>query len=201
MAKATPVIRTLSVDQKDESEDGGHEAADEFDEAGADEIADAFDVAHDARDERAGFVGVVIGRRAGGRCALAPSGAARRSGAGAALERSWVRVKEVRPWMMVAAENAEDDGSKQIDLVLDGDVVDEIFCGGGKDEAADAVDGHQTEAEDEQAAARLNQSPNVGQGFPGILFLLRLRGCDGIGFRWHSWGPNRMSFLDAHSSS
>ena len=36
-------------------------AADKIDQAGADEIADAFNVAHDARDEHAGFVGVVKG--------------------------------------------------------------------------------------------------------------------------------------------
>ncbi len=49
------------MNQVDESKDRGHQSADKFDEAGADEIADAFDVAHDARNEHAGFVCVVKG--------------------------------------------------------------------------------------------------------------------------------------------
>jgi hypothetical protein len=99
------------------------------------------------------------------------------------------------------SEDAEDDRGQQIDLVRDGDIIHEIFCGGGEDQSAKTVDDHEPEAEQEQAAARMDQGPNVGQGFPRILFLLRLRGCGGIGFRWHSCGPHRMSFLDAHGSS
>ena len=47
--------------ENDQRENAGHEAADEFDQAGADQVAEAFDVAHDARDQRAGFIGVVKG--------------------------------------------------------------------------------------------------------------------------------------------
>ena len=39
----------------------GEDAADEVDDAGADEVADAFDVGHDAGDEGAGAVLVVEG--------------------------------------------------------------------------------------------------------------------------------------------
>ena len=49
------------VEQPDEGEDGGEDAADEVNHAGADEVADAFDVGHDAGDERAGAVLVVEG--------------------------------------------------------------------------------------------------------------------------------------------
>ena len=39
------------------------QSADELDQAGADQVADAFDIGHDARDQRAGLVGVVVGDR------------------------------------------------------------------------------------------------------------------------------------------
>ena len=49
------------LDEDSEGEDGGQDAADELDQAGADQVANAFDVGHDARDERAGLVRVVVG--------------------------------------------------------------------------------------------------------------------------------------------
>ncbi len=39
----------------------GHQAADEFNQAGADQIAHAFDVAHDAGNQNSGFVRIVKG--------------------------------------------------------------------------------------------------------------------------------------------
>src|SRR3954468_3014551 len=39
---------------------GGEQSATKFDEARADEIADALDIAHDARDESAGLVRIVV---------------------------------------------------------------------------------------------------------------------------------------------
>ena len=57
--KAMLVIRTLVCSRYTERQDGGHQAADEFDQSRADQIAYAFHVAHDARDENAGFVRVV----------------------------------------------------------------------------------------------------------------------------------------------
>ncbi len=46
-----------------ERKDGGENAAAELDQAGADKIAHAFDVVHDARDQQAGFVGIVVSDR------------------------------------------------------------------------------------------------------------------------------------------
>ena len=72
-------LRSASAEDEDEAErdrrhaaalmrsrttranDGGQQAADELDQAGADEVADAFHVGHDARDQHAGFVGIVVG--------------------------------------------------------------------------------------------------------------------------------------------
>ncbi len=61
MQKVRSVIRPLMRMRIAEGEDGGEDAADEVDQAGADEVADAFDVGHDAGDEGAGAVGVVEG--------------------------------------------------------------------------------------------------------------------------------------------
>ena len=49
------------VEQIDEGQRGGDDAADKLDEAGADEIAHAFNVGHDAGHERTGAVLVVVG--------------------------------------------------------------------------------------------------------------------------------------------
>ena len=53
----------VQPEQHADAEHGGHEAADELDEAGADQIPDAFGVAHDARDEHAGLRGVEVADR------------------------------------------------------------------------------------------------------------------------------------------
>ena len=63
IAKATQGHERADAQKNDEREDRRHDAADQFDQTGADQISQAFDVAHDARDERAGLVGVVEGHR------------------------------------------------------------------------------------------------------------------------------------------
>ena len=79
--RGQPGHQRADPQQHHQRDHGGHQAADEFDQAGANQVAHAFDVGHDARDQHAAFVGVVIADRAGARCAAGPSGAARRSGA------------------------------------------------------------------------------------------------------------------------
>ena len=59
--KLTIVIWTLSLMRIAEGEECSEDSAEEVDDSGADEIADAFDVGHDASDEGAGAVGVVEG--------------------------------------------------------------------------------------------------------------------------------------------
>ncbi len=79
-----------------EGEDRGEDSTEEVDEAGADQVADAFDVGHDAGYEGSGTVLVVEGdgEAADVGLDLLRSSAMRRW---AALERIWVRVKEVTP--------------------------------------------------------------------------------------------------------
>ena len=57
------VMKALMRSRMMNAKSGRHQAADKLHQAGADEIAQAFHVAHDARDERAGLVGIVKGDR------------------------------------------------------------------------------------------------------------------------------------------
>ena len=50
-----------AMQQIDKGQDGGEQAADELDQAGADKVAHALDIGHDAGDKRAGAVFVVVG--------------------------------------------------------------------------------------------------------------------------------------------
>ena len=50
-----------AAQKKEKAQHGGEESADEVDQAGADKIPHAFDVAHDPRDEGAGAVSVIKG--------------------------------------------------------------------------------------------------------------------------------------------
>src|SRR6202011_5875923 len=49
------------ADQDAEGDDGGEDSTDEFEQAGTDEVTDAFDVGHDARDQSAGAIFIVEG--------------------------------------------------------------------------------------------------------------------------------------------
>src|SRR6266511_2018663 len=49
--------------QDDQGDGGGEQTPCELDQAGADQVPDPLDVAHDAGHERAGLVGIVVGDR------------------------------------------------------------------------------------------------------------------------------------------
>ena len=59
--KGEEAILGVDTNEDDEGEYGSEDAADEVEQAGADEVADAFDIGHDAGDEGTGAVGVVEG--------------------------------------------------------------------------------------------------------------------------------------------
>ena len=46
------------------------------------------------------------------------------------------------------------------------DIVHEKFCGSGQDQAAQAVDGHKKETEEENAFPRSQQGPDFGKRLP-----------------------------------
>ena len=58
-----PVITALIRNSTTSAMHRRHEAAHELDQPGADQVAHAFDVAHDARHQHAALVRVVIGDR------------------------------------------------------------------------------------------------------------------------------------------
>ena len=170
---------TLVRSKIDQRENRGHQPADELDQAGADEIADALDVAHDARNQDAGFVGVVKGDRQTADVGLhltAQVGDHFLRGFREELGQS-ERGEALNDG---GAKDAQNDGSQQLDLLLADDIVHEILCGGWQDQSGDPVDGHEQEAQSQQATARMDQRPNVRQRFPSRLFLLSLcTGCFG----------------------
>ena len=79
--------------------------------------------------------------------------------------------------------------------MLDGHVIDKVFCRRREDQAADAVDGHQHEPEYEQAAPRIDQGPDVGKRLPLAFDFLRF--CASVGFRvgCHRLRPDATIFL------
>ncbi len=67
----------VQIEEDAERDHGGDDAAGELDEAGADEVADAFGVRHDARDQDAGLRRVEIADRQPGDVRLDRGGACR----------------------------------------------------------------------------------------------------------------------------
>ena len=114
----------------------------EFDEAGADEIAHAFDVVHDARDQQAGFIGIVIGDRQAADVLL--HFAAQFGDEALGLFREHLGERERRDALDDGgAEHGKNQGFEQAGLVFDDDVIHQELGGGGQNHAADAVDDHQ----------------------------------------------------------
>ena len=58
-----PVISGLMRSSMTRAMNGGQQPAEELDQTGADQVAHAFHVGHDARDQLAGLVGVVVSDR------------------------------------------------------------------------------------------------------------------------------------------
>ena len=140
------------AEQDGEGEDGGHEAAEELDQSGADQVADAFDVVHDARNNLAGFVCVVEGD---GEAAdvlldfLAEFGDEALAGFGEKLgEREAGDALDGG-----GGDDGGDEGEQEIGAVLADDGVDQVLARHRENEAADAVDDHEQEAKAEQGAA------------------------------------------------
>src|SRR5262249_35773371 len=67
------------------------------------------------------------------------------------------------------AEEAENDGEQELGMAFSDDVVDEQLGGDGEAEAEDAVDDHEEEAEGEEAAAGLDEGPDLGPGGAELL--------------------------------
>ena len=162
------------AEQDDEREQRRQDAADEFHQAGADQVAHAFHVVHDAGDQGAGLVGIVVGHRqpADVLLHLAPQ----LGDQSLALLGKQLREGERGDALNDGGgENRADDPFQQVDLVLVDHVIDQKLGGAGQDQAAQPADDHQQEAEREFAAARadefLEERQRAAQVTAGLLRL------------------------------
>ena len=143
-------------------ESSGEDAADEIHQAGADQVAHALDVVHDARNQGAGLIGVVVGHRQPadvllhlaaqfGDQALAFFGKQLGEGErGDALNDG-------------SGENSTHDPFEEVDLMLIDHIIDQEFRGARQDQATQTADDHQQETEREFAAARTDEFLEEGQ--------------------------------------
>ena len=153
-------------------DDRGQQSAYEVDQSGADEVAHALDVAHDARDQHAGLVGVVVGDGEPAHVLLHPAaqlgdqllrGFGERLGQG---ERGQALNQGRR-------EHDSDQRIEQMEMLLADDVVDQILGGSRQHQAGDAVDHHQPQAEAKQGTARADELPDLRQRLEDFGFLPR----------------------------
>ncbi len=133
------------LDEIAEGEECGEDSAEEVDDSGADEIADAFDVGHDASDEGAGAVGVVEGY-------WEPADVSLDLHAQLGDEALTFFGKKLGERVGGDAlndggeKNRADDPGEQCEVLAVHDLVDKGLGRGRKDEAAGAIDDHQKEA-------------------------------------------------------
>ena len=73
--------------------------------------------------------------------------------------------------MAVAASTASTSGSKQLDVPLADDVVDQVLGGIRQHQSGERLIDHQHEAQGQQSAAGPHQRPDVGQQCPQTLGL------------------------------
>ena len=162
------------ADQNGEGDDRGQQPAGEVHQTGADEVAHALDVAHDARNQRAGLVGVVIRNGQSPDVLLHPTAQL----GDQLLRRLGERLGE-RKRREALDERRQQDHShqriEQFEMPLADDVVHQVLGGSRKHQPGDAVDDHQSQAQREQGAAWPNQLPNFGQRLEDLSLLRRRR--------------------------
>ena len=127
--------------QNDQRQGASHQTAEKLDQASANQVADAFDIAHDARDQFAGLVRIVIidGKTADmGLDALAHIG-------DHALRRFGKKLSERKRSDALndgCGDDDEHDRQQQIGLVFADHIIEKIFRREGQCQAGDPVDGH-----------------------------------------------------------
>ena len=143
---ARPVISELILQQDHQRYQRLQNAADEFGEARADEIAHAFHVAHDARDESAALGGVVIGHGEAADVLLHLAAQLRDQALAFLGEQLGERERGDR-LDDGGAEDHQHERREQVVLVLIDDVVEYDFRRVGQHHAHADIDQHQQEAE------------------------------------------------------
>ena len=142
--------------QKEDRADGRQNAAGKFHQSGADEVADAFHVAHDARHQHARFVGVVI---AYGQAAdVFLNAAAQLRDQPLRFLGKQLGEREGRDALHDGgAEHREHQRLEQVRPVLADDVIDQVLGGRRQHQPAQPVDHHEHEAQRQQAPPRADQ--------------------------------------------
>ena len=148
--------------QDEQGEHRRHDSAEEFHQAGADQVAHALHVVHDAGDQCAGFVGVVVdhGQTADMFLHFAPQLGDQ---ALAFLGEELGEGERGDALNDGGGEYGADDPFEQGDLVLIDHIVDQKFRGARQDQAAQSADDHQQETEREFAAARAHEFLEEGK--------------------------------------
>ncbi len=149
------------ADEDAEGDDGGEDSADEFEQAGTDEVADAFDVGHDARDQGAGAVFVVEGDGQAADVVLNLGAELRDETLAGSGEQLGERVGGDALNKGGSGDGA-DNVWQQMDLMLIHHVVDEVTRRDGQGEAADAVNDDQKKTAEEKPATWPDELPDLG---------------------------------------
>ncbi len=114
--------------QDDERKNTGHQAAEKLHQACADEVANAFDVAHDARNQLAGFVRIVVSDWKPPNVRLNPFAHVGNHALGGFGKKLGERVRSDALHDGRANDN-QHDGQQQVSLMLANYVIEKIFRG------------------------------------------------------------------------
>src|ERR1019366_2986857 len=150
------------AEQDDEREQRRQDAAHEIHQAGADQVAHALHVAHDAGDQGAGFVGIVVDH--GQTADVLLHLAAQLGDEPLALFGKQLGEGERGDALNDGGgENSAHDPFEVVDLMLIDDVVHQKLGSARQDQAAQPADEHQQKADRELPSARAHQFLEEGQ--------------------------------------
>ena len=165
------------ANQNGEGNDRGEQAADKVHQAGADEVAHPFDVAHDARDQHAGLVGVVIRDGEPPNVLLHPAAQL----GDQLLRRLGERLGQGKRGQALDERRQQHNSHQrieQLEMPLADDVVDQILGGSRKHQPGDAVDDHQSQAQARASARRGRMSCQTSGS--ALKISVFLAGLDGV---------------------
>ena len=153
----------VQVEEDDERDHGGDDAAGELDEAGADDVADAFGVRHDPRDEHAGLRRVEIADGQAGHVRLdPPPHVGDRPLRG---DAEHLRQREGRHRLDDGrGTGRERQRHQQVGVPLADDVVDQELGRRRQDEPDQAVDEHERQTERQPSLARQDERTRFAPG-------------------------------------
>ena len=145
-----------------EGEEGGHDPAQELDEAGADQVPHPLHVAHDAGHELPRLVGVVVGDGQPADMGLHPQPHLGDQPLRCLREQLGER-KRSQTLEDRGPHHRRDQGQQQIRPPMPDDVVDQELRRSGEHQARGPVHGHERQSPEQHPPARTNEGPEVGE--------------------------------------